>query len=216
MTMSVSGETSTREISVMTVWPSVARYAVARFLGSLYSLNLGFYVLRLGNIIALATAPIGAILYLLRVAPFIGTRYRVTNQRIIVERGLTGKEQRSVQLDRFDNIETVVRPGQSWFNAGDLIFRLGKTETFRLEAVSRPESFRQICLKSHQACVGVAQAMNKRSRGISMFRFLDRWRRLRCNRGAMTVIAGRESWSVIAETPVADATAGVLSPSVTS
>jgi len=44
-------------------------------------------------------------------------------------------------------------------NAGDLIFRLGATETFRLEAVSRPEAFRQVCLKSHRAYVGVKQAI---------------------------------------------------------
>jgi hypothetical protein len=152
----------TGEMSVMTVWPSVARYRLARFLARLYQLNLGFYVLRLGNLLALATAPIGAILYLLRVAPFVGTRYRVTDRRIVVERGLMGVEQRSVQLDRFDNIEVVVRPGQAWFYAGDLIFRQGATETFRLEAVSRPEAFRQVCLKSHRAYVGVQQALAHR------------------------------------------------------
>jgi hypothetical protein len=113
----------------------------------------------LGNILALATAPIGAVLYLLRVAPFLGTRYYVTGRRIVEERGLMGAEQRSVHLDRFDNIEVVVRPGQAWLNAGDLIFRLGATETFRLEAVSRPEAFRQICLKSQRSYVGVKQAM---------------------------------------------------------
>ncbi len=86
-------------------------------------------------------------------------RYRVTDRRIVVERGLTGVEQRSVQLDRFDEIDVVVRPGQAWFHAGDLIFRLGATETFRLEAVSRPQAFRQVCLKSHRAYVGVKQAM---------------------------------------------------------
>lgn len=146
------------EVSVMTVWPSVARYGLARLLARLYSLNFGFYVVRLGNLLALATAPLGAVLYLLRVAPFVGTRYRITDRRIVVERGLTGVEQRSVQLDRFDNVEVVVRPGQAWFHAGDLVFRLGKTETFRLEAVSRPEAFRQVCLKSHRAYTGVKQA----------------------------------------------------------
>jgi hypothetical protein len=32
-------------------------------------------------------------------------------------------------------------------------------ETFRLEAVSRPDSFRHTCLKSHVSFVGVKQAL---------------------------------------------------------
>ena len=143
------------ETTVMTVWPSVAKYGLGRLLGRLYELKFGFYVVRLGNLIALATAPIGAILFLLRLAPFVGTCYRITSKRIVVERGLTHVEERSVNLDRFDGIEIVVRPGQGWYDAGDLVFRLGQTETFFLEAVSRPDAFRQTCLKSQLAFVGV-------------------------------------------------------------
>jgi hypothetical protein len=143
------------EATVMTIWPSVSKYALGRLLGRLYGLRLGFYIFRLGNLIALATAPIGAVLYLLQIAPFVGTRYRITNKRILVERGLGYVEERSVNLDRFDSIEIVVRPGQEWYSSGDLVFRLGETETFHLEAVSRPESFRQVCLKSHLAYTSI-------------------------------------------------------------
>jgi hypothetical protein len=70
-------------------------------------------------------------------------------------RFLFGREMKSVQLDRFDSIDIHRRPGQHWYDAGDLIFREGATETFRLDGVSRPEAFRQVCMKAHMAYAGV-------------------------------------------------------------
>jgi hypothetical protein len=66
-----------------------------------------------------------------------------------------GSELKSVALDRFDSIETVVQPGQAWYKAGDLVFRLGQVETFRIAGVPRPETFRQTCLKANMSFVGV-------------------------------------------------------------
>jgi hypothetical protein len=63
-----------------------------------------------------------------------------------------------VDLDRFDNVQVEVLPGQAWYNAGDLIFKLGNVETFRLEGVSRPESFRQVILKARMAHAGVKRS----------------------------------------------------------
>ena len=147
------------EVTNMTVWPSVAIYGLARMLGRAYEWNAGAYVFRLGNLIALATAPLAALMYLQRVGPFKAIRYRLTNRRLIVERGLTGVEEKSVDLDRFDTIEIEVRPGQAWYHAGDLIFKKGDEETFRLEGVSRPESFRQVCLKANRSHMGVKNAL---------------------------------------------------------
>ncbi len=147
------------EVTVMTVWPSNAAYPLGRFLGSLYSIDTGFYIFRLGNLFALLSIPLALLVYAHRLAPWVGTRYRVTNRRIIVERGWSAREDKSVDLDRFDQVDIVVRPGQAWYVAGDLIFRDQRTETFRLEGVSRPEAFRQVCLKSRQAFVGVQKAV---------------------------------------------------------
>ena len=77
---------------------------------------------------------------------------------MIVEAGPKFKPQKSVDLDRFDAIDIDVRPGQAWYPAGDMIFRLGPVETFRLEGVGYPEVFRVTCLKAHQAYVGVRKA----------------------------------------------------------
>lgn len=151
------------EVTIMTVWPSVAIYAVARALGRAYELQAGAYVFRLGNLIALATAPLGAMMYLQRVGPFKAIRYRLTNRRIIVERGLSAVESHAVDLDRFDSIEIDVRPGQGWYHAGDLVFKNGNEETFRLEGVSRPEAFRHVCLKARNAHAGVKSALNRQA-----------------------------------------------------
>ncbi len=150
---------SVTETTAMTVWPSISALGIGRLLGSLFSIKLGFYVFRLGNLIALAAAPLCVLLYLGKVAPFGATRYRLTNRRIIVERGIVGREERFVDLDRFDRIDIEVKPGQAWFDAGDLIFRQGETETFRLHGVSRPDSFRHTCMNSRNAYVGVKEAL---------------------------------------------------------
>ena len=68
---------------------------------------------------------------------------------------------KSIELDRFDTIEIDCKPGQAWFAAGDLVFKRGDVETFRLEGVSRPESFRQTCSKSAMSYLGVKQALDR-------------------------------------------------------
>lgn len=145
----------------MTVWPSIAKYRVARTLGRAYSIRAGWYIFTVGNFLALALAPLSAVLYFLRVLPGVGERYALTNRRIVRERGVLGEEMQSVALDRFDAIDIRVQPGEAWYYAGDLIFRQGDIETFRLEAVSRPEGFRQACLKAHFAYKGIKQAMDR-------------------------------------------------------
>ncbi len=152
---------SVSEARIMTVWPSIAKYGIARTLGRLYGIRAGWQFITVGNLLALALAPLSAALYFLRILPGVGERYTLTNRRVIIERGIHGREQQSVALDRFDTIEISAQPGQEWYYAGDLIFRHGTTETFRLEAVSRPEGFRQACLKAHHAFQGVKRALER-------------------------------------------------------
>jgi len=165
MKQAIAGVTpaTMQEATVMTVWPSNAVYGIGRMLGGLYAIDTGYYIFRLGHLIALATSPIAAAIYFLRLAPYVGLRYRVTNRRIVVERGWAPVEDKSIALDRFDAIDVEVRLGQAWYSAGDLIFREGDTERFRLDGVSRPESFRQVCMKSRQAYVGVKEAIQNQA-----------------------------------------------------
>jgi hypothetical protein len=149
------------EATVMTVRPSVSIYRLGRWLGRLFAIKTGGYIFTVGNFFALAAIPIALVLYFLRLLPYIGIRYKLTNRRVIVQRGLIATDDRYVDLDRFDSIEVVVQPGQAWYHAGDLVFRLGETETFRLAAVSRPETFRHTCLNAHRIHVGVKKALQR-------------------------------------------------------
>ncbi len=162
-----------KEVTVMTVWPSLSATAFGRFWGRLFAIELGFRAfgvpITIGRLMALVSIPFMVALYfLMRLPRFPGViigiknpfcwQYRLTNRRVIVENPFGGGEQKSVALDRFDSIEVVVEPGQAWFKAGDLVFRHGQTETYRIWAVPRPETFRQTCLKAHQSFVGVQHA----------------------------------------------------------
>jgi hypothetical protein len=102
--------------------------------------------------------PLGLMLYLSMRLPWAIRRYRLTNRRVLIERGINPRVEQYVDLDRFDAIDLVVNPGQEWYASGDLVFRRGPIETLRLPGVSRPESFRQTCLKVRQSYVGVAAA----------------------------------------------------------
>ena len=162
MKQAIAGVTPAQvgEATIMTVWPSIAATGIGRFFGGLFGIRAGVGFLTVGNMIALAAIPIMLPLYFFRKVPFWIERYRLTNRRVIVERGVKGRIQQFVDLDRFDAIDVVIQPGQEWYPAGDLIFRRGATETFSLRGVLRPETFRQTCLKAHQAYVGVRKAVS--------------------------------------------------------
>lgn len=150
------------ETTVMTVWPSNAYFTVGQILGQAYDWKFpDVYFFRIGRLVALASIPVALVLFFMRILPFIGIRYRLTNRRVIVEQGIMGKEVKSVELDRYDNIDVLVRPGQSWYDAGDLIFKMGNTETFRLEGVSRPDAFRSTCIKAQMGYAGVKKILAK-------------------------------------------------------
>jgi len=164
--------TQFNEVTVMTVWPSLSATAFGRFWGRLFAIDAGFPVfgvpLTIGRLFALASIPFMLALYfLMRLPRFPGViigiknpfcwQYRLTNKRVVCENPF-GSELKGVSLDRFDSIEIVVEPGQAWYKAGDLVFRQGAVETFRIWGVPRPETFRHTCLKARMSFVGVQQA----------------------------------------------------------
>lgn len=72
-----------------------------------------------------------------------------------------GVPTKSVELDRFDDIQIDRKPGQEWFDAGDLVFTLNSVETFRLNGVSRPAAFRNTCMHSQRSYTGVKEALER-------------------------------------------------------
>lgn len=160
------------EVTVMTIWPSLSATGFGRFWGRLYAIDFGPRIfgvpLTIGGLFALVSIPLMVALYfLMRLPRFPGIiigitnpwcwQYRLTNRRLVMENPFGG-ELKSISLDRFDTIEVAVEPGQAWYKAGDLVFRLGQVETFRIWGVPRPETFRQTCMKAHLSFVGVKKA----------------------------------------------------------
>lgn len=98
MKQAIAGVTppESEETTVMEVWPSVARYSVARALGRLFAIDAGIYVFKIGNLIALAAIPVGLALYFFRLLPSIrirlpyfghlpmphGSFYKLTNRSV--------------------------------------------------------------------------------------------------------------------------------------
>jgi len=170
-----------RETTMMTTWPTLGATAYGRWWGRRFANKLGITIFgipfTIGRLLALVSIPFVMPLYFHMLLPRVPLaiiprlpfvkffapnnscrRYRLTNRRVIVEQPYGGGEQQSVSLDRFDSIEVNVLPGQEWYPAGDLVFKNGEIETFRLSGVPHPEPFRQTCLKAHQGFVGVQKA----------------------------------------------------------
>jgi hypothetical protein len=148
------------EVTIMTVYPTIAAHPVGCTIGQLCANRTGFGTFfTIGKVFALLSIPLAMGLFFFDLLPYIGRRYRLTNRRVIVETALPVKEQRSVSLADFDTVEVVILPGQAWYPAGELIFRKGKIESFRLSGVSRPETFRRTCLEAQLAALGVRKAL---------------------------------------------------------
>lgn len=175
MTQAIAGVTpaSEREATIMTVWPTLGATAYGRWWGLRFANNLGITVfgvpLTVGRVLALVSIPFILPLYfhmLVPRLPFVIAgwpnpacrRYRLTNRRVLVEHPYGGGELQSVSLDRFETVTIEVLPGQEWYPAGDLVFRNGPIETFRLSGVPHPEPFMQTCVKARQIFVGVQKA----------------------------------------------------------
>lgn len=175
MTQAIAGVSpaSERETTIMTVWPTLGATAFGRWWGRRFANNLGISVfgvpVTLGRILALVSIPFILPLYFHMLVPRLPLvvfgwpnpacrRYRLTNRRVLVEHPYGGGELQSVSLDRFDTVTIEVLPGQEWYPAGDLVFRNGQIETFRLSGVPHPEAFMHTCQKARQIFVGVQKA----------------------------------------------------------
>jgi len=154
------------ESTVMSVWPSIGRTPFGQTLGRLYGIKAGIgNVLTVGNLIALASIPQALALFFLSIAPWSCLRYRLTNRRVVVERGFIAKVEKEVSLENFDTIEVEVAPGQEWYPCANLVFSKGKIETFRIEGVPHHEGFRRACLNAQRGFAGVKNAGAKRKAG---------------------------------------------------
>jgi len=162
MKQAIAGVTpaETREVTVMTVFPTLGATEPGRLMGRLCGVRWGFGFFSLGKLLAVLLIPFAIGLFAYTLLPGVIRRYRLTNRRIVVQRGLRAIDERWVDFDRFDAIDIEVLPGQEWFPAGELVFRRGPIETFRLSGVSRPETFRHTCLAARRGYLGARESQS--------------------------------------------------------
>ncbi|NQU25637.1 MAG: PH domain-containing protein [Candidatus Nealsonbacteria bacterium] len=149
---------------VMTVWPTIGATAAGRLVGQLSAVPIGvgeFFTL--GKLLALASIPISLSVFAWQLLPFVCRRYSITTRRLIIRKGYSEIDEKSIDLDGFDAIDVEVLAGQQWLYAGELIFRRDGHEEFRFSGVSRPEVFRQACLKAQDALLSVRAVLKQQA-----------------------------------------------------
>lgn len=156
------------EVTAMTVWPTIGATPAGRRVGRLAAIRLGLgSFFTLGTLLAVATIPVSLAVFAWQLLPFICRRYTATSRRIVVQKGFSSVEERSIDLDAFDSIWVDVLPGQEWLHCGELIFRRDGTEVFHLSGVSRPDVFRQVCLKLRNALVSVREVVRQQEAAVN-------------------------------------------------
>lgn len=156
------------ETPVMTVWPTIAATGSGRLVGRWSAIETGLgKFFTLGKLLALLTIPISLTVFFWQLMPYVCRRYRLSDRRLVVLKGLGAVEGPSIGLDEFDAVDVEVLPGQAWYHAGDLVFRRDGTEVFRLAGVSRPETFRQVCLKVRSALLAVRKVLQEQAAALN-------------------------------------------------
>lgn len=145
------------EVTIATAWPSIAATALGRWLGRRFENQtvIGPLHLTIGRVWVLMAIPLALLLYFANLLPFRCRRYRLTNRRVIIQKGLAASDERWTSLDDFDEIQILVQSGQGWYRCGDMAFIKGKVESLRLFAVPHPEAFRATCLKAQRSFTAV-------------------------------------------------------------
>lgn len=128
------------EATIRTAWPSVTAYPAPAALGEL--LGRTFILAPLAGLLM---APF----YFVKVLPFVATRYRLTNRRLLVLRGLA-RPQPSQQIDLAAIEDVRVEPGSvsDFYRAGTLEVLSKGQVALKLRGVPEPESFRQAILNA--------------------------------------------------------------------
>jgi hypothetical protein len=152
------------EATSMVVWPTIGATRAGRLVGQLSAIGSDsgrFFTA--GKAMAVLCIPLALAVFVWNLLPFVMRRYRLTNKRVVVHRGYSGVEERAVGLDAFDGIDIIRLPGQEWLRSGEVAFQLAGQEVFRLSGVSRPEAFREVCLKARKAYVSVREVLQQQA-----------------------------------------------------
>lgn len=150
------------EVTSATVWPTIGATPLGRLVGKMAGNRTGMGFFTLGKVLAILAIPAALAAYAWKVLPPGVRRYRLTNRRIVIQKGLRPRDDLSVGLGEFDAINVVVLPGQE-FLAGELVFRRDGREVFRLSAVRSPHVLREVCIEARMAFTAVQEVLDRQS-----------------------------------------------------
>jgi hypothetical protein len=132
------------EAKIREVWPSVTAHPGVARLGQTLTRTI------IGAPLAwLLMAPF----YFLKILPGLARRYTLTNQRLMIRRGMKAQPTHEVPLDAIDDVRLRTEGTSAFFRAGDLdIVSQGKV-VLTLQGVPEPESFRHSIMQAVKAWV---------------------------------------------------------------
>lgn len=139
------------ETRIREIWPTVARIPAIAGLGKLF-------------INSIILAPLGWLVmggvYFIKILPVVGTRYRLTNQRIAIMRGWGKSASAEVPLCDIDDVQVDAGTLDTFFRSADLKIVKNGSVALTLPAVPDPEAFRHSILDARNAWVpGKVKAM---------------------------------------------------------
>jgi hypothetical protein len=130
------------EAVIRVVWPSVAAMPAIATLGRV--LIRSFILAPLGWFVMIGP-------YFLKVLPGLGRRYVLTNRRLMLQRGVSGKPSAEVPLSEIEDVRVHEDSNSSFFRAANLeVLAKGKV-AMTLPGVPGPESFRHAILDACRA-----------------------------------------------------------------
>ena len=132
------------EARIRESWPSVARSPAVANLGRLLTRTI-------------VLAPLGwlvmSLLYFSKVLPISARRYTLTNRRLMIRHGWSGKVAHEVALDDIDDVRLQTDANSDFFRAGTLEVIANGDVCLRLPGTPEPESFRVAILNACNAWV---------------------------------------------------------------
>lgn len=132
------------EARIREVWPSVARAPALAGLGRTLTRTI---------VLAPLAWMLMALAYFGKLAPFVARRYTLTNQRVMIRCGLSGKPGAQVPLAQIDEVRVETDANSDFFRAANLDIISKGQVVLRLPGVPEAEGFRQAILNACNAWV---------------------------------------------------------------
>lgn len=153
-------ETEFRPHWKLLVWP-VLILVVAIVAAVVLALNIdGFF----GWVLPLVVVLAGLLISVKRWYRWLFTKFIITNERLIVRRGLIARNSKEIPLERIDNISFSQTVGERIFRSGDLLLEsAGEAGQSRYSDIPRPEETQALIYRMREARIRDLEGTRYRS-----------------------------------------------------